>query len=663
MDADLRQTPEYRAVEAFFRKVLEPGFGRVGGPSDPRVSPDGRLIAFRAETLDALEGHPAGRVCLVTPAGGEVRTIAAGAHDDDQPRWSPDGAVLTFRSDRAVAGRHALWAVDAPAFEHPRALPDVPGVVEDHAWSPDGTSILALVAGAGAERSDAVGSGTVGGRGDAPPWLPEVESSEEGDDTRRRLYTIDPIEGTVAVVSPAELNVWEACWCGPGRAAALVSEGGGEGDWYGARLSTIHLATGSERVLWRSDVQLGWVSASASGGCVAVVEARCSDRLVVAGDVLLLDPSDGGARRVDTVGADIAWLAWTGDDRLLAVGVRGLDTVVCEIDPVAGTSVERWSTPEFGGGSLFLGGAPLGDGVVLPLQSHARPPSLVVVETGEVRPLVTAAHEGTTVVRGTIAERRPLSWQAPDGLRIDGILTLPHGVPPFPLILQVHGGPVWAFQDFWPSALRALLHDRGYATLEPNPRGSWGRGRTFVEPMVGDMGGGDAGDLLAGIDHVVSLGLADPARLAVSGGSYGGFMACWLPVVDARFAAAVALSPVSDWFSERYESNLGSWAVEFLGGDVAERRAHYLERSPVFAADRLRTPTLLTAGTRDRATPPGQAVEFHRVLKERGVPTEMVRYPLEGHGVRDLPAGIDLATRVLLWFERFMPPDPRPGGG
>ena len=663
MDADLRETPEYRAVEAFFRRMLEPGFGRIADPGDPRVSPDGRLIAFRAEMLDRLEGHAVGRVCLVASDGSQLRTIAAAAHDDDQARWSPDGAVLTFRSDRGVPGRHALWALDAPAFEHPHALPDLPGVVEDHAWSPAGSSILALVAGARAERSDAVGSGTVGGRGDAPPWLPEVESSEEADDTRRRLYTIDPDGGTVVAASPAELNVWEACWCGPGRVAAVVSEGGGEGDWYGARLSTIDVATGSERVLRRSEVQLGCVSASASGGCVAVVEARCSDRLVVAGDVLLLDPVDGRTRQVDTAGADVAWLAWSGEDRLVAIGVRGLDTVVLDIDPAAGTSAERWSTPEFGGASHFLGGAALAGGVVLPLQSHARPPSLVAVEKGEVRPLVTTANEGTAVVRATIAERRALSWEAPDGLRIDGLLTLPHGTPPFPLILQVHGGPVSAFQDFWPSGLRALLYDRGYATLEPNPRGSWGWGRGFVEHVIGDMGGADAGDLLAGIDDVVGLGLVDPARLGVTGGSYGGFMACWLPVVDPRFAAAVAISPVSDWFSERYESNLGSWAVEFLGGDVAEREAHYRERSPVFAGNRLRTPTLLTAGTRDRATPPGQAVEFHRVLKERGVPTEVVRYPLEGHGVRDLPAAIDLATRVLLWFERFMPPNPRHAGG
>jgi len=95
---------------------------------------------------------------------------------------------------------------------------------------------------------------------------------------------------------------------------------------------------------------------------------------------------------------------------------------------------------------------------------------------------------------------------------------------------------------------------------------------------------------------------------------------------------------------------------QFLGGDVPERQRHYRDRSPVFAGDRLCTPTLLTAGTKDRATPSGQAVEFHRVLKERGIPTEVVRYPLEGHGVRDLPAAIDAAARVLAWFDRYLSP-------
>jgi dipeptidyl aminopeptidase/acylaminoacyl peptidase len=300
--------------------------------------------------------------------------------------------------------------------------------------------------------------------------------------------------------------------------------------------------------------------------------------------------------------------------------------------------------------------APLGPAIVVPLQSAARPPSLVVVgDEPEPRALIDGAHPGTEVVRRAVGDRAPVRWDAQDGTAIEALLTLPRGEPPFATILMVHGGPVSSYQDFWPSNGRALLLERGYAILEPNPRGSWGRGRGFAAAVVGDMGGADATDLLAGVDHVIGAGIADPARVGVMGGSYGGYMACWLPILDQRFAAAVAVSPVSDWFSERFDGNLGRWATSFLGGDVEERWAHYRERSPVFHAARSRTPTLLTAGARDRATPAGQAVEFHRALREHGVPTDLVRYPAEGHGVRDLRAAIDYTARVLAWFERYTP--------
>jgi dipeptidyl aminopeptidase/acylaminoacyl peptidase len=241
-------------------------------------------------------------------------------------------------------------------------------------------------------------------------------------------------------------------------------------------------------------------------------------------------------------------------------------------------------------------------------------------------------------------------------MEIEGLLTLPHGDGPFPLILNVHGGPIWAFADFWPGTFVAFLLSRGYALLQPNPRGSWGRGREFASHVVGDMGGADARDLLAGVDHVLEMGIADPERLGVMGGSYGGFMAALLPCLDRRFAAAVSFAPVTDWFSERFDSNLGFWAQEFLGGDPIIRQEHYRDRSPVFLVEGNRTPTLLTAGLRDRATPTGQATEFYRALRERGVPADLVLYPLEGHGVRTFPGLFDVMTRTVAWFERFMPP-------
>jgi dipeptidyl aminopeptidase/acylaminoacyl peptidase len=139
------------------------------------------------------------------------------------------------------------------------------------------------------------------------------------------------------------------------------------------------------------------------------------------------------------------------------------------------------------------------------------------------------------------------------------------------------------------------------------------------------------------------------------GGSYGGFMAAWLPTMDGRFQAAVSASPVTDWYSERFDSTLGSWAADYVGGEPLDVPEAYVRQSPVLAKD-LTTPTLLTAGLHDRATPVGQATEFYRALRARGVPAEVVRYPQEGHGVRNFPALIDFVARTVDWFERFMPP-------
>jgi dipeptidyl aminopeptidase/acylaminoacyl peptidase len=334
-----------------------------------------------------------------------------------------------------------------------------------------------------------------------------------------------------------------------------------------------------------------------------------------------------------------------------------MDTVAGIHAAASGATRETWSTPE-NCGYVYPEAQPiLDEGLAVVLQSYDRYPELAVVEHGEPRTIVSFAHEGSRHLRSLAGQLQRVSWTASDGLEIQGLLVVPDGPGPHPLVTSVHGGPVAATLEKW--AMRGLttafLVSRGFAVFFPNPRGSTGRGQAFAEMVYGDMGGADAQDDLAGIDALVERGVADPARLGVVGGSYGGFMAAWLATQTDRFAASVALSPVTDWYSQHFTSNIGHWDHLILKDEIGTPGGEYFKRSPIAFAHRVKTPTLVTAGSFDRCTPPGQAREFYQALVEGGVETELVIYPGEGHGVRNMPASLDWIARITGWFERHMP--------
>jgi len=662
MDRDLRTSPLYQEVEEHFRKIYEPGFGRVTEPSDPHPSPDGRWVAFAGSRWEGLEGTPKTRICLApaghegpeAPAADGIREITSGPEHDAGPRWSPDGSQLTFLSDRREKGRMQLFRLRLDGLGEAEALPEIEGTIEEHAWAPDGSRILVRTAGMHADGAGADGSGALEAEKDLPDWAPKVDSWEDRQ-VWRRLWVVEVASGEIRALSRDGLNVWEAGWCGAGAVVAVASEDPGESSWYTAPLVLIDAASGDDRVLATSEVQFGLPVAAPDGSRVAAIEAPCSDRQLVSGRAVLVDVAGSTTQVVELEDADITWLGWRANGSLAYAALRRGETVFGEIDPATAERSEVWSTSE-SVGAWEPSAAVFGeDGFAFVRHGWDRPLEVAVVEAGTDRTVASFRHEGHDHARSLIGRAERLTWTASDGLEIDGYLLAPAGDGPHPLILQVHGGPVWSYSAWFPRPSLAWLVSRGYAILMPNPRGSTGRGRTFLEGVIGDMGGADAHDDLAGVDALVERGIADPERIGVTGGSYGGFMSCWLPVVDQRFKAAVAISPVTDYFSQHWNSNIGAWDAWFLGGEPQDGAPQYRERSPVFFADRVTTPTLLTAGTEDRCTPPGQAIEFYRALRANGVPAEVSIYPGEGHGVRKFPAYLDLVTRTTAWFERFMP--------
>ncbi|MEU0932370.1 S9 family peptidase [Embleya sp. NPDC005971] len=651
----------FAAVEEHFRKVYEPAFGAVGSAADPHIRPDGAAVACTGTIFTELVGTGTTRVCLAE--AGRVRILTEGAGNQRLPRFSPDGTRLAYLSDAERTGDFQVEVLD-PATGARIGRARVPGMVEYLSWSPDGTRLLLGVAAYGADLSGGQGSGTVTGTADeAPAWAPEVFTDLAEDGWRSAWVAERPDEsGEFAVrqVSRPGTNVWNSCWAGPDALICVAGAAPGEESWYVADLRRITLADGAETVLRTSDRQFGPVSASPSGRTVAVVEALCSDRLLEAGDVLLLSARqtpDDDAVRVDTNGVDVTTIGWIDEDRLGWAGLHGLHTVVGEYRRDTDRATELWRSDEtFGARYPELSFSAHGHAGVR--HSYRRHPELAILDGHVIRTVADLTHPGADHLTEIAGTAEAVTWTAPDGLEIQGIVCRPAGPGPFPLVVHVHGGPVWSYRNCWSMMYpyTPLLVDRGYAVLHPNPRGSSGRGQRFAEAVFGDMGGADTYDILSGIDALVARGIADPDRIGVMGGSYGGFMSAWLTTRDQRFAASVPMSPVTDWISQHHTSNIPYFDRIFLNDEPLSYTGRYVERSPLRFVSQVRTPTFQTAGVRDRCTPPGQALEFHRALVEAGVESALAVYPQEGHGVRAFPALIDHCVRILGWFEKHMAP-------
>jgi dipeptidyl aminopeptidase/acylaminoacyl peptidase len=659
MNVDVRDTPNYREALALCERFWQPGSGRIVDAAEVHAVPGVPYAVFAGTLVDRLEGMPPTRLCRVDLTTGELQVLTFGPSSDRSPKLSPDGRHVAFQSDRREAGNFQLYLLDA-ASGAARRTPDLQGWVEYLHWSPDGRQILLGVAGHGADRSGVQGAiPSERTKDQAAAWMPRVESGEATFQWRS-LWCYDLASDAVRQLSPANLNVWEGAWCGNASVVAIISPGPGEGLWYTATLQLIDIASGTTRLLYTPTDQLGWPAGSPDGARVAVVEAVCSDRWVVAGDLRLIDVASGQVRKIDTRRIDVGHTEWRSAHVLQVAGLRDFEAVIGVYDANAEAFSEVWRAqdPTVAGYApkIAAWGENPGDAVLIGEGFHTAP-EIATLKGGTYR-TARSLDTGYNAFARELSAVQTVCWQAPDGLEIHGWLLVPRHAPaPYPLITLIHGGPVAITRPSHPMRQRPLttmLLQRGYALFMPNPRGSSARGRDFARRVVGDMGGADTYDYLSGIDHLIKTGVADPKRLGVTGGSYGGYMSAWLITQDRRFAAAVVVSPMTNLTSEHLISNIPHFVEMFMNDHYRNPGGKYFTRSPIMFADRVKTPTLNITGALDRCTPPEEAVQFHNALLEHGVKSVLVTYPQEGHGVRQLPASIDYTARVLEWFDTHL---------
>jgi dipeptidyl aminopeptidase/acylaminoacyl peptidase len=655
---DIRATALYREAEALHQSLRQPGTGRIIDAADIRAAPDRQHAVFAGTIVDSLKGTSPTRICEVDLVSGQIHVLTFGPNIDRLPKYSPDGRLVAFISDRRNPGDFQLYLLD-PSSGAARPAPPVDGWVEYLHWSPDGRQILLGVAGNGADVAG--GQGAVASKqitDDAPSWVPSVEAGDESY-RWRRVWVYDLASDRTQLVGEADSNVWEAVWCTDTHFAAVVSTGPGEGLWYSARLNIVEVATGATREIYAPQDQLGWPTASRSGKHLVVVEAVCSDRWQVAGELRLIETISGKLERLDTQGVDITYTEWRSERQLLVAGHRGFEAVVGMYDISSRTFTEIWVSGDrtASGPYATVSGLDEAGDCVLVSESFVQAPEIGMIRSGVYHSVKSLDANYANHVKVIKAVERVV-WSAPDGLEIQGWLLRPYGEAPHPLVMAVHGGPVWQWRPRWLGRMHAhvlMLLKRGYAVFFPNPRGSSGRGQEFARHVLGDMGGADTHDYLSGLDHLVATGIADNARLGVTGVSYGGFMTAWLITQDRRFAAAVPVAPTINQVTQHLISNIPHFVRLFLDDTYTNRDGKYFDRSPVMHAHKTKTPTLTISGALDRCTPPEEAVQFHSALLENGVESVLLTYPEEGHGIRKFPAAIDYSARLVAWFQQHMP--------
>ncbi len=612
--------------------------------TDVAISPDGNRVAW----IEKREGEP-GRLFVQRWRGaGEpvrVRPDGARGNGEGDPSWSPDSSHVAFVSDAGQEGKVQIWLAHADGRD-PRRLTAVSGYVARPAWSPDGAAIAFLH--------------VPGGSGGGPLKPHEARTGAIEQEIRnQRLAVVDVKSAAVRLVSPPDLHVYEFDWSPDGRSFAMTAAPGpGDDNWWEARLYTVDRDSGIARPLYRPKLQIAVPRWSPDGSRIAFIEGLMSDEGSNGGDLYLV-PAGGGEAVDCTPGrkASASWLKWVSASKLILTEYVGGGSAVATLDTATAKVEPLWRGPErVTAGGFFQSFAVASDGVTSALvrQTFERAPEVWAGPIGAWRQM-TRVNASQSPLWG---KAESLEWKN-DGLDVQGWLISPAEVRPgrrYPLVVVVHGGPSSVVVPTFPTLqqMAGPLMASGYYVLLPNPRGSFGQGEAFTRANVKDFGGGDLRDILAGLDAVVARFPVDPARLGITGWSYGGYMTMWAVTQTDRFRAAVAGAGVANWQSYYGENLIDKWMIPFFGASVYEDPAVYEKSSPIRFVMRVKTPTLVIVGERDAECPAPQSFEFWHALKTLGIPTQLVVYPGEGHHFTD-PAHLeDRVERTLAWFQTYL---------
>lgn len=642
---------------------------------DVQIAPDGKWVAYTVSSIDTTADKSDTDIWMASWDGGQQIRMTSSPDGESAPRWSPDGRYLAFLSGRTggKARGSQVWVLDRNGGEA-QQFTDVKGRLTAYEWSPDSKRLLLTMADREPGEPDEPGGTGGGGRGgaagpNAPAPKPIVidryrfKQDVVGYLTQKpgRFYLYDIAARKAEAITPEGLEVGQPAWSPDGKSIAFMGKEGKAAERYNTwNVYVVEASSGAKpRLLTKYD----GVRSSAGRGRP--------------------DWSPDGSRLVYTQTSGAKLNAYNMN-RLAVIGVTGGDPKVFaeKLDRAVssprfsrdGKSIvflvtdDRWEYPAIvpaNGGDVerlikgpgVISGFEQGkDGRYAVLAASDQAPAEIhAFENSKLR--VLTHHNDALIAQLRLGTTEEFACKAKDGSEVHGLITKPPEYETgkkYPTLLRIHGGPNG--QDAHSFNLeRQIFAANGYVVVNVNYRGSSGRGEKYQTAIAADWGNLEVIDLQAAVDHVIAIGLADPDKLGVGGWSYGGILTDALIAKDQRFKAATSGAgtafPISlygvDQYIIQYDEEIGPpWKV----GLEPWAKISYA----FLHADQIKTPTLFLGGEKDFNVPLAGGEQMYQALASLGVPTQLVVYPNQFHGITRPSYQKDRMERYLAWYAKYL---------